>query len=199
MLLGLEAPAQRLARGGRGVGRGPGCRGGARGPGAGPRRGAGSGGPSVTHAAAREAAAATALGAAGTGTGARARAGACCLGLSLALPPAEGPRSAQHLRKGRAGAEDAKFVEQPQVLAEAEAAAPTGQAGARSAAGRTAGVRGLGRSGPALSALAGWDPMRRAREGRETLSPGGARRKRRAALQLGGSESGRQEAAKART
>lgn len=53
--------------------------------GAGPRRGAGSGGPSVTHAAVREAAAAVAAGAAGTGTGARARAGAGCLPPLLAF------------------------------------------------------------------------------------------------------------------
>lgn len=100
---------------------------------AGPRRGAGSGGPGVTHAAVREAAAAAAAGAAGTGTGVRlGRAPAASLRRSLALPPAcspaATPSSPPALSGRKEGAKDAdKFPQQPQIPAQAEAAAPTGQ------------------------------------------------------------------------
>ena len=92
----------RTCGGGRGGVCGGGLGGGARaGPGrAGPRRGAGPGGPSVTHAAVREAATAAAADAAGTGTGARARAGAGCL-----LPPSSLSRSLSGPLASRPGAE----------------------------------------------------------------------------------------------
>lgn len=162
---------------------------------AGPRRGAGSGGRSVTHAAVREAAAAVAAGAAGTATGARARAGAGCL-LSFSCSQAARPGSPQSPPKGRRGAEDAdKFPQQPRIPAKAEAAAPTGQQRAPRRSVRPERPR-RGSPGPfALGGAVGRDLMRRARKGREIRSPGGARRRRRAVLQLLEPGSGRQEAA----
>lgn len=166
---------------------------------AGPRRRAGSGGPGVTHAAVREAAAAAAAGAAGTGTGARlGRAPAASLrARSLALPPACSPAarlgSPPALSGRKEGAKDAdKFPQQPQILAQAEAAAPTGQESASRRSARPERPR-RGVSRPfTLRGASGRDPMRRAREGREIRSPGGERR--RAVLQLLEAGIGRQEA-----
>ncbi|CAK7294066.1 hypothetical protein VULLAG_LOCUS3780 [Vulpes lagopus] len=96
------------------------------------------------------------------------------------------------------GAEDAdKFPQQPQIPAQAEAAAPTGQGRARRGAhGQSVPGGGRGAPGPfALRGAAGRDPMRRAREGRAIRSPGGARQRRRAVLQLLEAGIGRQEAA----
>lgn len=176
-----------LGRAGGGARAGPGK--------AGPRRGAGSGGRSVTHAAVREAAAAVAAGAAGTGTGARARAGAGCFPQSLAFRPWVRDRPSP-LRKEEGEAENAdKFAYQRGIPAKTETAPPTGSSALRSRAQSVrSGERGV--PGPfALCGAAGRDPMRRAREGLEIRRPGGARRRRRAVLQLPEPGSGRQEAA----
>ncbi|XP_027964477.1 uncharacterized protein LOC114213464 [Eumetopias jubatus] len=102
----------------------------------------------------------------------------------------------QSSREGRRGAKDAdKFPQQPQIPAQAEAAAQTGQ---ESAPRRSARPERLRRGAPGPFALRGAavrDPMRRAREGREIRSPGGERQRRRAVLQLLEARIGRQEAA----
>ncbi|XP_021547307.1 uncharacterized protein LOC110581727 [Neomonachus schauinslandi] len=102
----------------------------------------------------------------------------------------------QRSREGRRGAKDAdKFPQQPQIPAQAEAAAQTGQESAPRRSARPERPR-RGAPGPfALRGAAVRDPMRRAREGREIRSPGGERQRRRAVLQLLEAGIGRQEAA----
>lgn len=114
----------------------------------------------------------------------------------VACSSAAGSGSPQRSRNSRRGAEDPdKFAQQPRIPAKAEAAAPTGQQRAPRRNARPERPR-PGTPGPfALRGAVGWDPMRRAREGREIPSPGGARRRRRAVLQLLEPGSCRQEAA----
>lgn len=154
-----------------------------------------------------EAATAAAAGAAGTGTGARARAGAGCLPPSLppslARSPAcllagRGPGSPHHSWEGRKGRGDRGSRQVPAAAADPGQGGACGSdgTGARSAAERTARASEEGGVWAFRSPWGrGRDPMRRAREGREIRSPGGARRRRRAVLQLPEPGSGRQEAA----
>lgn len=145
--------------------------------------------PSVTHAAAREAAAeaaaAVAAGAAGTGRGARAPPGG-------RGPPPSVARLLSDPRRGRAC---------PGVLEKPAGSRGWHGAGARSAGGRARCGRER-RGAPGLPLFEAGGPMRRAREGREIRSSGGARRGRRAVRRRqqrpepGG---GPQEAAAART
>lgn len=136
--------------------------------------------PSVTHAAAREAAAAVAAGAAGTGRSARAPPGAGRLSIARLLSDP---------RRGRAC---------PGVLEKPSAGRGSHGAGARSAGGRARCGRER-RGAPGLPLFEAGDPMRRAREGREIRSSGGEQRGWRTVRQRPEPGGGQQEAAAART
>ncbi|KAF3821245.1 hypothetical protein GH733_011398, partial [Mirounga leonina] len=190
-----QAPPRGWRRGGRGWWRvlregGAAARGGLWRPGCHTRGGSGGGGSGSGSCRRRR-----------DGHGRAARAGAGCLPPSLARSPSCllagcGAGLSQRSQEGRRGAKDAdKFPQQPQIPAQAEAAAQTGQESAPRRSARPERPR-RGAPGPfALRGAAVRDPMRRAREGREIRSPGGERQRRRAVLQLLEAGIGRQEAA----